>query len=282
MKARVYDIKGSEVEAIDLPEIFDTPLRPDIIKRAVLSSRAAKRQKYGTDPHAGKRTSAESWGVGRAKARQPRIKGSRHPASARAAFAPMVVGGRPTHGPKAERNFTEKINIKERKLALRSAIAATTDPLLVESRGHIVEPLVDLPLVVSNDFEHLKTTKETIDAFAKLGLIGDPNPVTEEEDSSSTEFGDIDKAGIRLKKVRAGKGKRRGRKYKNAKSVLVVYGSDSNAISLFKAARNLPGVDLVHVSQLNTELLAPGTAPGRLTVWIKSAIEVLASENLFY
>ena len=281
MKARVYDTTGSEVDSLDLPEIFNTPLRPDIIKRAVLSSRAARRQPFGNDPHAGKRTSAESWGVGRAKARQPRIKGSRHPAGAKAAFAPMVVGGRPTHGPKAERNFTEKINKKERKLALRSAIAATTDSMLVESRGHIVEPLVDLPLVVTNDFETLETTKDVINAFTKMGLISDPNPSTE-EDAVTTDFGDIDKAGIRIRKVRAGKGKRRGRKYKNATSVLVVYGSEPSATSLYRSARNLPGVDIIHVTQLNTEILAPGTHPGRLTVWVKSAIETLATENLFY
>jgi large subunit ribosomal protein L4e len=280
MKARVYDTTGNKVETMELPEIFSTELRPDLIKRSVLSSRAARRQAYGTDPHAGKRTSAESWGVGRAKARQPRIKGSRHPAGARAAFAPMVVGGRPTHPPKAERNFTEKINKKERKLAIRSAIAATTDPILVESRGHIVEPLVDIPLVVTNDFEQLKSTKDTINAFTKLGLISDPNPSLD-EDAISTDFGDIDKANIRSKKVRAGKGKRRGRKYKNATSVLVVYGSEPDTVSLYKSARNLPGVDVVHVTQLNTELLAPGTHPGRLTVWVKSAIETLATEKLF-
>lgn len=280
MKARVYDTTGTEVESIDLPEIFDTPLRPDIIKRAVLASRANRRQAYGTDPHAGKRTSAESWGVGRAKARQPRVKGSRHPASAKAAFAPMVVGGRVTHGPKAERNFTEKVNKKERLMAIRSAIAATTDAMLVESRGHIVEPLIDMPLIVSNDFEEITSVKDAINAFTKLGLVQDPNPPLD-EDSNPTDFGDIDKAGNRMKKVRAGKGKRRGRKYKNAKSALVVYGSEPQKVSLYKAARNLPGVDIVHVSQLNAELLAPGTHPGRLTVWLKSAIEALESENLF-
>lgn len=280
MQARVYDLNGSETETIDLPEIFDTPLRPDIIKRAVLSSRANKRQAFGPDPQAGKRTSAESWGVGRAKARQPRVKGSQHPAGARAVFAPMTVGGRVTHPPRPWRDWTEKVNKKEKRLAIRSAIAATTDPLLVEARGHIVEPLVDLPLVVTNDFEQLKTTKEAIDAFSKLGLISAPAKVLD-EDENANAFGDIDKAEKRLHKVRAGKGKRRGRKYKSATSVLIVYGSEPNATTLFKAARNLAGVSIVHVTQLNAEILAPGTHPGRLTVWVRSAIDALAKDELY-
>jgi large subunit ribosomal protein L4e len=44
-----------------------------------------------------------------------------------------------------------------------------------------------------------------------------------------------------------------------------------------KAARNLPGVTVRYVSKLNAEDLAPGTQPGRLTVWTKSAIEALAA-----
>ena len=280
MKARVYDTNGSEVEEIDLPQIFDSIVRPDIIKRAVLASRANRRQPFGPDVHAGKRTSALNWGIGRGKARVPRVKGERHPAGAKAAFVPMAVGGHPAHPSKPERNWTEKVNKKEKQMAIRSAIAATADPLLVEARGHIVEPLLDLPLVVSNDFEQLATTKDTILAFSKLGLIGAPKSVLDSEEDAN-DFGDINKAERRIRKVRAGKGKRRGRKYKNATSVLVVYGSEPNATTLYKAARNLPGVSIVHVSQLNAELLAPGTHPGRLTVWVRSAIDALAANELF-
>ena len=81
--------------------------------------------------------------------------------------------------------------------------------------------------------------------------------------------------------MRAGKGKRRGRKYKNATSVLVVYGSEPNTTTLFQAARNLAGVSVIHVSQLNAEILAPGTHPGRLTVWVRSAIDALAENELY-
>jgi large subunit ribosomal protein L4e len=41
------------------------------------------------------------------------------------------------------------------------------------------------------------------------------------------------------------------------------------------AVGNLLGVDVVTVEKLNVELLAPGTVPGRLTVWSSSAFEKL-------
>jgi large subunit ribosomal protein L4e len=73
-------------------------------------------------------------------------------------------------------------------------------------------------------------------------------------------------------KERAGKGKGRGRRIKHAVGPLLVIAEKQ---SVAKAARNLPGVDVSSVNNLNAELLAPGTHPGRLTVWTKSAFEKL-------
>lgn len=248
-------MEGEEVQEIELPAIFQTPFRPDVIKRAVLASRSARRQKYGRDVRAGKRTSAENWGPGRGVARVPRIKGSGHPAGSKAAFAPMTVGGRITHPPVASRNFKEKINDKERRLAIRSAIAASIDYELVEYRGHIVDQLLDIPLILEDDFSRIKSTSEVRDIFLTFGLIPD-----------------INKARSRTSKVRSGQGKKRGRKYKNAKSALIVYHKNEG---IYKAARNLPGVDVCRVDQLNAELLAPGTHAGRMTVWTQSAVKEL-------
>ena len=64
----------------------------------------------------------------------------------------------------------------------------------------------------------------------------------------------------------------RARKYRTPKSILLVV---SNKLGLHKAARNVPGVDVVGVKDLCAEDLAPGGDPGRLTVWTKSAIEGL-------
>ncbi len=254
-KVPVFNIKGKEVEKIELAEVFQAPFRPDLIKRAVLSSRRNRQVPYGVDPRAGKRTSAESWGTGRGAARVPRVKGSRTHSASRAALIPFAVGGRRTHPPEADQNFSEKVNKKERIIARNSAIAATSDPILVESRGHIIEEVNYLPLVVTDELESLKKTKDVYETFKSLGLSFD-----------------LAKAKRRNSHVRAGKGKRRGRKYKNGKSVLLVVAND---MGILRAARNISGVDAVIIDQLNTEHLAPGTHAGRLTIWTKSAVDYL-------
>ncbi|UCE12823.1 MAG: 50S ribosomal protein L4 [Candidatus Heimdallarchaeota archaeon] len=251
----IYNLEGDEIEKVDIGTIFSTPFRPDLIKRSVLASRRNRQIPYGTDPRGGKRTSAESWGVGRGAARIPRVKGSRTHSASRGALAPFTVGGRRTHPPSGLQNFTEKINKKEKILARKSAIAATANPVLVESRGHIIEEIKSLPLIVSDDLESLKKTHEVQTVFSNLGLSYD-----------------LAKAKRRKTQIRPGKGKSRGRKYKKGKSVLVVIARDYGVTA---AARNLPGVDVVKVEQLNTEHLAPGTHAGRLTLWTKSAIEIL-------
>ena len=43
----------------------------------------------------------------------------------------------------------------------------------------------------------------------------------------------------------------------------------------------MQGIQIVPVSSLNAELLAPGTTPGRLVIWTKDAIERMKSEELF-
>ncbi|RLF17614.1 MAG: 50S ribosomal protein L4 [Thermoprotei archaeon] len=251
----VYDLEGNPVDRIELPPIFFTPVRVDVIRRAVISAITARIQPQGRDRLAGKRTTAESWGPGYGVARVPRIKGS-----SRAAFAPMTVGGFRPHPPRVEKVIHERINKKERRFAIRSAIAATAIKELVEKRGHIVDYVPEIPLIVVNDIEELNKTRLVREAFKKLGLWADVERAKENT------------------RIRAGKGKRRGRRLKKPKSVLVVVAEDRG---IFRGARNLPGVDVTLVKNLNAELLAPGGVPGRLTLWSRSAIEVLRSENLF-
>ncbi|UCG90821.1 MAG: 50S ribosomal protein L4 [Candidatus Heimdallarchaeota archaeon] len=251
----VYDLKGKEIDKIDVGSIFTTPFRPNMIKRSVLASRRNRQIPYGVDPRAGKKTSAESWGTGRGAARIPRVKGSHTHSASRGALIPFAVGGRRTHPPSGFQNFKEKINKKEKILAKKSAIAATANPVLVESRGHIIEEIKSLPLIISDELESLIKTNEVQVVFQNLGLSYD-----------------LAKAKRRNSQIRPGKGKRRGRKYKKGKSVLIVIAHDYGVVA---AARNLPGVDVVVVDQLNIEHLAPGTHAGRLTLWTKSAISNL-------
>lgn len=253
-KVNVYSLEGNIIDEIELPDIFYEEFRPDLIKRAVISSQTARIQPWGANPLAGKRTSAESFGAGRGVAMVRRIKGSRHPAASKAAFAPQAVGGRRAHPPKPQKIIHEKINKKERRFAIRSAIAATANKNLVENRGHKIENIPQIPFVVDDELCKVKKTKDTREIFKKLGIMDDV---------------------VRAKtkrKIRAGKGKMRGRKYKSPKGPLIVVGEDKG-ISL--GARNHPGVDVVTVENLNAELLAPGTHAGRFTIYTRSAIEKL-------
>ena len=248
--AKVFDLQGESTGKITLPTIFSTPLRPDVIKRAVLAIQSSRLQPQGRDPMAGKRTSAESRGTGSATARVPRIKGP----SGRAAFAPSTVKGRQPHPPRAEKKILKSIPKKEAKLALFSAIAATAQKETVASRGHSIETVAGIPLIVDNAIEALTRTKEVEEALTKLGVIGD---VARVRDS---------------RKIRAGKGKHRGRKMKQAVGPLIVVVDNKG---LRNAASNVPGVEVATVANLNAEMLAPGTHPGRLTLWTNGAIESL-------
>ena len=253
-KIKIYSLEGEVIGEIELPEIFMEEFRPDLIKRAVISSQTAKIQPWGSNPMAGKRTTAESFGAGRGAAMVPRVKGSRHPAGSKGAFVPQAAGGRRAHPPRVDRIIHEKINKKERRLAIKSAVAATAKPEIVEQRGHCIENLPQIPFIVDDELSKIKKTSETREIFKKLGIMDDV---------------------VRAKSgrtIRAGRGKTRGRKYKSPKGPLLVVGEDKG---ISKGARNHPGVDIVVVNNLNAELLAPGTHPGRLTIYTKSAIEKL-------
>ncbi len=248
--AEIFDLQGKSTGKINLPTVFSTPLRPDVIKRAVLAIQSSRLQPQGRDPMAGKKTTAESRGTGSATARVPRIKGG----SGRAAFAPSTVKGRQPHPPRAEKIILKEIPKKEAKLALTSAIAATAQKETVASRGHRIDDVASLPLVVEDALEGLTKVKEVEETLVSLGLTAD---LTRVKDSRN---------------VRAGKGKHRGRKMKQAVGPLIVV---VDGKTLVNAASNLPGVQVTTVANLNTEMLAPGTHPGRLTVWTSSAIEKL-------
>ncbi len=245
--AKIIDLSGNVKGELELPAVFDEAYRPDLIKRAVLTYQANRYQPYGPRMYSGMDTSAGSWGSGRGVAQIPRISNGN-----RAARVPQAVGGRRAHPPKPESDRTEKVNNKERRMAIRSAIAATTDTELVKARGHRFD--AQLPLVAADALENIEKTKDVVSFLQNAGVYDD---VLRAKDGRN---------------VRAGKGKLRGRRFKNKKSLLIVATCDS---SLMRSARNLPGVDVISVDDLNAEFLAPGTQAGRLTVWTESAISSL-------
>ena len=253
--SKVYDLNGNFAGEVKLPEIFSFEYRPDIIKRAVLAIQANRRQRYGANPLAGKRSSAHYHGkrryrftmMNREMARIARIHGKVGSLAFRARVVPQAVKGRKAHPPKAEKIWSQKVNKKENFLAIKSSIAATANMELLKKRGHLVQ---ESPLIFVDDFENVNKAKEVKKLFEKL--------FPDEIERCSK------------KKVRAGKGKNRGRPYRRKKGPLVVV---SKECSLLKAARNLPGVDVATVSNLNAELLAPGSQAGRFAVFTKSALQ---------
>ncbi|MEM1689176.1 MAG: 50S ribosomal protein L4 [Candidatus Hadarchaeales archaeon] len=254
MEVNVYSLDGKVAKKITLPKVFETDIRTDVIRRAVHAIQSARRQPYGPDEMAGKRTTAEPWGKGYGVSRVPRVKGTRYPAAGRAGFVPHAVGGRRAHPPKPEKKLVEKINKKEKKLAVMSAIAATKDRKLVMKRGHVVDGIPEFPLVVSAEIEELKSAKEVEKFLKNIGVWKDVERV------------------MRNTKIRSGRGKMRGRKYRVPTGPLIVVGEDRG---ITKGARNIPGVNVTTVEGLNAELLAPGGIPGRLTIWTEKAIEKL-------
>jgi large subunit ribosomal protein L4e len=199
---------------------------------------------------AGKRTTAEGRGVGLGISRVPRVKGQ----TGRAALAPGTVGGRAAHPPKAQKVIIKQIPKKEKRLALKSAIAATASKETVAARGHSIEDVLEFPLIITDEFESLQKTKEVEETLIQLGVLSDIYRVKES------------------RKIRAGKGKHRGRKMKQGVGPLIVINENKG---IMKAAGNIPGVDVITLNQLNTEALAPGTHPGRLTIWTNTAIQKL-------
>ncbi len=267
MKVEVLSLTKTAVGKKDLPSQFSEQVRPDLIKRAVESIQANRRQKYGTDPEAGMKASAElsrrrrkyrgSYGHG--ISRVPRKILSRRGTRFNwvGAVAPGTVGGRKAHPPNTFKEWVRKINKKERRKAIRSALAATMVPELVTARGHIIPK--EYPFIIETKAESLSKTKEVIDVLEKLGL-------KEELERTST------------RKVRAGKGKLRGRKYRVKKGVLLVVSGDC---PLLKSAENILGVDVIDIKNINAELLAPGADVGRLTIFTDKAIDVLGKQALF-
>lgn len=252
-KVNVYSIEGKKKGKINLPKAFDTEVRTDLIRNAVTRARANRRQPYGPGARAGMHHSVEQWGKGRGVSRVMRVKGER-----RGAQSPGTVGGRKAHPPKPEKDWSQKMNRKEKHMARMSALSATAVKEIVEARGHQFDDKLTLPIVMEEDFERLPEeieegyAKEMIDVLESLGIYDDVERSRQGHHQ------------------RAGHGKMRGRRFRTPKSILVVV-EDVEAMRPF--FRNLPGVEIVTPSRMSTERLAPGGDPGRLTIISMQALE---------
>ncbi|KAK7378607.1 hypothetical protein VNO80_04053 [Phaseolus coccineus] len=253
----VQTLEGDAAPTVPLPDVMKAPIRPDIVNFVHSNISRNSRQPYAVSKRAGHQTSAESWGTGRAVSRIPRVPGGGTHRAGQAAFGNMCRGGRMFAPTKIWRRWHRKINIQQKRHAVVSAIAASAIPSLVQARGHSIESVPELPLVVSDSIESVEKSKEAVKILQKIGA-----------------FPDAEKAKL-SRGIRPGKGKMRNRRYISRRGPLIVYGSEG--AKAVKAFRNIPGVEVANVDRLNLLKLAPGGHLGRFIIWTKSAFEKLDS-----
>jgi large subunit ribosomal protein L4e len=155
---------------------------------------------------------------------------------------------------KTWRRWTRKINITQKRYAVASALAASAVPALVMARGHVLDEVPEIPLVLDNAVESTKKTSTAKDILAAVGAIGD-----------------VEKA-ANSKQIRAGKGKMRNRRFTLRRGPLIIYQANDGVEQAF---RNLPGVEICCVDRLNLLQLAPGGHMGRFCIWSQSALDAL-------
>eukprot|EP00253_Pinus_taeda_P000240 PITA_00240 len=244
-------------DAVPLPDVMKACIRPDIVEFVHANMAKNKRQPYAVSKKAGHQTSAESWGTGRAVSRIPRVAGGGTHRAGQGAFGNMCRGGRMFAPTKIWRKWHRKINLNQKRHAVVSALAASAIPALVMARGHRIESVPELPLVLSDGVEGVEKTSAALKVLKKVGA-----------------FADVEKA-KKSHSIRAGKGKMRNRRYILRKGPLIVYATEG--AKLVKAFRNIPGVEIACVDRLNLLKLAPGGHLGRFIIWTKSAFEKLDS-----
>uniref|UniRef100_A0A8C4WTH1 Large ribosomal subunit protein uL4 n=1 Tax=Eptatretus burgeri TaxID=7764 RepID=A0A8C4WTH1_EPTBU len=204
----------------------------------------------------GHQTSAESWGTGRTVARIPRICGGGTHRSGQGAFGNMCRGGRMFAPTKTWRRWHRKVNLGQRRYAICSCLAASALPALVFSKGHAIQGISEVPLVVEDKVQSYKKTKEAVLLLKKLNA-----------------WSDIQKV-YASRRMRAGKGKMRNRRRVKRCGPCIIFNKDEG---LSRAFRNIPGISLLPVHKLNLLRLAPGGHVGRFLIWTESAFRRLDS-----
>uniref|UniRef100_A0A131Y119 Putative ribosomal protein n=1 Tax=Ixodes ricinus TaxID=34613 RepID=A0A131Y119_IXORI len=245
------ELSGTHVA---LPAVFKAPIRPDIVNFVHVNMSKNNRRPYAVSKEAGHQTSAESWGTGRAVARIPRVRGGGTHRSGQGAFGNMCRGGRMFAPTKTYRRWHRRINVAQKRYAICSAVAATGVPGLVLSKGHKIEEIPEVPLVVSDKVQDLKKTKEAVLFLKKVKA-----------------WADVEKV-YKSRRLRAGKGKMRNRRRIQRLGPLVVFEADNG---ITRAFRNIPGVDTLRVDKLNLLKMAPGGHVGRFVIWTESAFRRL-------
>merc|ERR1712000_146432 len=254
---QIWGAEGNRTGQVSLPAVLVAPIRSDVVQFVHTNLNKNNRQAYAVSTKAGHQTSAESWGTGRAVARIPRVPGGGTHRAGQGAFGNMCRGGRMFAPTKVWRRWHRRVNLQQKRMAVCSALAASALPALVMAPGHAINQVPEVPLVVANDaFTGMEKTRTAVALLKALNAYDD---VQKTKDS---------------RKIRAGKGKRRNRRYVQHVGPLVIF---DEAGPLTRAFRNIPGVDMCQVSRLNLLQLAPGGHLGRFIIWTQGAFAKLDS-----
>ena len=250
----VYSTSSDKtVGDVPLPAVFTAPIRNDVVQFVHTQMAKNARQAYAVTRLTGMNHSAASWGTGRAVARIPRISGSGTQAGGAGAFGNMCRGGRMFAPTKTYRRWHRKINNHQKRYAVVSALAASAVTGLVQARGHKIENVSEIPLVVDNSVQNYGKTKEALSFLSAVRANDDVNRVAAS------------------RQVRAGRGKMRNRRYVHRRGPMLVL-AESKGVPAF---RNVYGLDTANVNSLNLLHLAPGGHLGRFIIWSKGAFEQL-------
>mmetsp|Transcript_15807 Transcript_15807/g.25083 ORF Transcript_15807/g.25083 Transcript_15807/m.25083 type:complete len:464 (+) Transcript_15807:25-1416(+) len=257
----VYSLNGKATKkTLPMPDIMLAPIRADLVNFVHTNMAKNNRQPYAVQnregPHgirAGHQVAAKSWGTGRAVSRVPRVKGGGTHRAGQGAYANMCRGGRMFAPTKVWRKWHRKINTNQKRFAVCSAVAASAVPALVMARGHRIQSVDEIPLVIESDFQSLKKTKAALNTLRDLKL--------------SSEL-----KRCKRRYMRAGRGKSRNRRWKHRLGPLVIFEKNDG---LCQSIRNIRGVDFCNVYSLNLLKLAPGGHVGRLIIWTECAFQAL-------
>jgi large subunit ribosomal protein L4e len=160
------------------------------------------------------------------------------------------------------RRWHVSVNVDQKRYATCSALAASAVAPLVLARGHRIEALAEVPLVVADaDIDTVSRTKDAIALLKALGAGAELERVAESRG------------------IRSGKGKARNRRYVQRRGPLLIHNKERGNEALACAFRNIQGVDLCNVNRLNLLQLAPGGHVGRFIIWTESAFKEL--DNVF-
>ena len=263
MKAHVLSVSGEKKGEIELPKMFSQSLREDIVAKVLLS--LVNIQPYSSYLEAGKRHSASGrmrhirhkWrtSYGKEMSRVPRKTMSRRGYNFNwvGAETAQTRGGRRAHPPKLlQFTVMPRINKKEKKLALESAIAATANIEELKKRYSSLKDSnikLSLPIVIEDKILSLNA-KDFFNSMKKI-LKG------------------LEKIALIDKEVRAGRGKSRGRKYKRNAGALIVIGKNEKM--------NIKSIDTRRVNELSVKDLAAGGL-GRLVIYTEKAVKELGEK----